>query len=100
MCAAFAGTAVPVFDVNSVLVALETTGAFAALSAPLRVAIAEGARTRRFGNKQILFRANAEANALYVIIAGNVRVSRERAGQSALLHTETAGGILGEIPLF
>jgi CRP/FNR family transcriptional regulator len=53
-----------------------------------------------YARNQALFRAGDAGNALYVIVAGRVRVSRESAGHVELLHGEQAGGVLGVIPVF
>jgi CRP/FNR family transcriptional regulator len=54
----------------------------------------------RFVAKQTVFRAGDTADALYVVLDGQIRVSRETQHHVELLHTETAGGLLGEIPVF
>jgi CRP/FNR family transcriptional regulator len=54
----------------------------------------------RFRPKQALFRAGGPADALYFILSGRVRVSREMADHVELLHSESAGGVLAEIPVF
>lgn len=53
-----------------------------------------------FARNRALFRAGDPGDALYYIVAGRVRVSRESAGHVELLHGEQAGGILGAIPVF
>lgn len=55
---------------------------------------------RRYRARQVLFRAGDPADGLYVVIAGRVRVARETEDRVVLLHHETAGGVLGEIPAF
>jgi len=54
----------------------------------------------RFRAKQALFRAGVQADALYFIVSGRVRVSRETPDHVELLHIEGAGGVLAEIPVF
>lgn len=54
----------------------------------------------RFRPKQALFRAGLPADALYFVVSGRVRVSRETADRVELLHSEGAGGVLAEIPVF
>jgi CRP-like cAMP-binding protein len=53
-----------------------------------------------YATNQALFRAGDDGTALYVIVSGRVRVSRESAGHVELLHGEQAGGVLGIIPVF
>ena len=62
--------------------------------------IAASAESRRFSPGAILYRAGDAADGLYVILAGRVRVARETRDRIELLHTETVGGVLGEIPVF
>ena len=54
----------------------------------------------RFRPKQALFRAGRPADALYFIVSGRVRVSRETLDHVELLHSEGSGGVLAEIPVF
>ena len=58
------------------------------------------ATPRRFAARAVLYRAGDQASALYLILAGRVRVARERGQGDRVLHFEGAGGVLGEIPLF
>jgi CRP/FNR family transcriptional regulator len=55
---------------------------------------------RSYAKGATLYRAGDAADGLYVIVAGRVRVSRETTTRVELLHTESAGGVLGEIPVF
>lgn len=48
----------------------------------------------------MLFRAGTPADALYFIMSGRVRVSRETQERTELLHNEGPGGVLAEIPVF
>src|SRR5258708_24543365 len=48
----------------------------------------------------VLYREGDVASGLYIILAGKVRVSRDFKSRSQILHTEGAGGVLGEIPVF
>jgi CRP/FNR family transcriptional regulator len=54
----------------------------------------------RLGAKKIVFRAGDVADGLYAVLNGRIRVSRETPNHVELLHTEAAGGLLGEIPVF
>jgi len=62
--------------------------------------IAKVAIERRYARNAVLYRAGAAADGLYCILAGRVRVARVTADRVELLHTEAAGGVLGEIPVF
>ena len=55
---------------------------------------------RRYRRDQILYRTGAAADGLYVLLSGRVRVFRETVGRAQMLHSETSGGVLGEIPVF
>jgi len=62
--------------------------------------IAQVAVERRYAVNAVLYRAGMEADGLYCILAGRVRVARVTANRVELLHTESTGGVLGEIPVF
>lgn len=55
---------------------------------------------RRYPPGAVLYHAGERAGGLFIILAGRVRVARETNARSELLHVETAGGVLGEIPVF
>jgi CRP-like cAMP-binding protein len=61
--------------------------------------IAALAGERRYAANRVLYRAGDEADGLYFVLAGRVRVSREAGARARTLHYETAGGVLGEIPV-
>jgi len=66
-------------------------------------AVAELARAsslRSYRTKAVLYRAGDVAAGLYLVLSGRVIVRRETASRSEMLHTERAGGVLGEIPVF
>ncbi len=48
----------------------------------------------------VIFRAGSAPRGWYVVIRGGVRVLRIRGGRTHVVHTESAGGTLGEVPLF
>jgi CRP-like cAMP-binding protein len=70
------------------------------LSDSARARVLAAATPCRFRGNQSLFRSGEPANALFFLISGRVRVSRETARHIELLHTEQSGGVLGEIPMF
>lgn len=73
---------------------------FASLPADVRGQIRAMATTRSVARGHTLFRAGDEADGLYVVLSGRIRVSRETHGRVGMLHVEEAGGVLGEIPVF
>jgi CRP-like cAMP-binding protein len=62
--------------------------------------ILSSAPRRRFRRGETLWVAGAEARGLVVVLAGRVRVVRAPAGRQYGVHTEEAGGTLGEVPFF
>jgi len=62
--------------------------------------IALAATPRSYARKDLLFRAGDAADGLYFVLSGKVLVVRATLARTELLHTESAGGILGEIPVF
>ena len=71
-----------------------------ALPGPTVERIAAMVVRRRYAKGGILYRAGDAADGLYIVLVGRVRVSREASAHPELLHVETAGGVLGEIPVF
>lgn len=74
--------------------------AFRGLSAAAREQVIRAAIYRRYRAKQTLYHAGDAADGLYVVLSGKVLVVRETATHAEMLHTESAGGVLGEIPVF
>lgn len=62
--------------------------------------IAQASSVRAFRPKQILFRAGDAADGLYLVLSGRVLVLRATGARQQVLHSESAGGVLGEIPVF
>lgn len=62
--------------------------------------LAQASSLRSYEPKAVLYRAGDLADGLYVVMAGHVVVRRETVARSEMLHTERAGGVLGEIPVF
>ena len=73
---------------------------FATLAGPARAAIASHATERVFAADEMLFSAGSPSKGLYVVLEGKVRVVRTGDGRQHVVHTESAGGTLGEVPLF
>ena len=70
------------------------------LSPTARNAVLRSAVERTYAPKETLFRAGDAARGLFVVLEGRVRVVRGRGARSQVVHTETVGGTLGEVPLF
>jgi CRP/FNR family transcriptional regulator, dissimilatory nitrate respiration regulator len=62
--------------------------------------VARAAIERRYGAKRVLYRSGDAADGLYIVLSGKVLVVRETSRDTQMLHTETTGGVLGEIPIF
>jgi CRP/FNR family transcriptional regulator len=70
------------------------------LPTPIRDALARKAIERRYPKGARIFRAADVPRGLFVILDGRVRVVREDGRRRHLVHEETVGGTLGEVPLF
>jgi len=55
---------------------------------------------RRYARGATLYRSGDAADGLYIVLSGRVHVARESATRRTLLHVESVGGVLGEIPVF
>jgi CRP/FNR family cyclic AMP-dependent transcriptional regulator len=73
---------------------------FEGLSHAALEALARGARVRGYRAGQPLWVAGAAAQALHVILSGEVRVVVLREGRRCTLHSESAGATLGDVPFF
>lgn len=81
--------------------ALRRAALFAALNPTELGALAEKAVERRLSRGEVLFVAGEEARGVYVIVEGSVRAFRESLeGREQVIHTETAGTTIGEVPVF
>lgn len=78
---------------------LDRVPALAALPAPARHELAWRGTSLAFSRGQFLFHAGAAPRGLFLILEGRVRVVNERNGRKHLVHEETAGATLGEVPL-
>ena len=63
-------------------------------------AIAAHATECSFAKDQVLYNAGTPSKGLYVVLEGRVRVVRAGDRRQHVVHTESAGGTLGEVPLF
>ena len=73
---------------------------FEAAPASAVAAIAAHATECSFAKDQVLYNAGTPSKGLYVVLEGKVRVVRAGDGRQHVVHTESAGGTLGEVPLF
>jgi len=73
---------------------------FATTSPGALAAIAMHAVERTFASDETLFSAGSPSRGLFVVLEGTVRVVRAGDGRQHVVHTETVGGTLGEVPLF
>lgn len=78
---------------------LATVPAFAALPAPARAALAHRGVLLSFARGEYLFHAGDAPRGLFLVLDGRVRVINERDGRRHLVHEDTAGATLGEVPL-
>jgi len=64
------------------------------------VQIARASTARTYARRELLYRADDAADGLYFVLSGKVLVVRATPLCTEMLHTESPGGILGEIPVF
>lgn len=78
---------------------LAKTPAFASLPGQAQAALAARGILLSFSKGQFLFHAGDAPRGLFLILEGRVRVINERDGRRHLVHEDTAGATLGEVPL-
>ena len=79
---------------------LRATPFFAAFHDAAVKVMADQAVERRYEAGDTLFRAGDDAAGLIVVLNGKVRVVRQVGARAQVVHVETAGGTLGEVPVF
>lgn len=79
---------------------LARIGLFEGLNAAAVRLLRECAVERRHSPGTVLWRQGEQPLGLFVVLDGEVRVFRDGDGRRRVVHSETAGGTLGEIPLF
>lgn len=72
----------------------------AGLNAAAKRELAARAVLCRFAPGATLWRAGTSPRGLFLVVEGQVRVTRSTAGRRHVVHVEEAGGTLGEVPLF
>ena len=73
---------------------------FAEESRQVVSALARRGIEARFAPNEVMFLAGSEPRGWYVVLEGTVRVVRGSGSRQHVVHTETVGGTLGEVPLF
>jgi len=73
--------------------------ALAALPASARAALARRGILLSFRRGEFLFHAGDAPRGLFLVLEGRVRVINERDGRRHLVHEDSAGATLGEVPL-
>ena len=73
---------------------------FADLPDSVVVALAARALDVSFDTDAVIFIAGSAPRGWYVVLHGKVRVVRGRGARQHVIHTEIAGGTMGEVPLF
>lgn len=73
---------------------------FRGVPADAVAALAAIANERRFTTGDVIFRTGEKPRGWYVVLEGRVRVVRRGRSRQHVVHTERAGGTLGEVPLF
>jgi CRP-like cAMP-binding protein len=73
---------------------------FAEESRAVASALARRGIEARFAPNEVMFLAGSAPRGWYVVLEGKVRVVRGSGSRQHVVHTETAGGTLGEVPLF
>jgi CRP/FNR family transcriptional regulator len=79
---------------------LQSIPFFAAFPRAALQVMADRAVERRFVTGETLFHAGDAPGGLMVVLDGRVRVVRQAGGRAQVVHVETVGGTLGEVPLF
>src|SRR5213594_334274 len=95
-------TAMPMTKVTSdVATGLAAIPYLASLSARERSDLARRCRVRAFGKGALVFSEGQAATGVWVVLAGRVRLVRSSPrGREQVLHTESVGAALAEVPLF
>lgn len=73
---------------------------FAGLSAAALHVLERTAVVREFAPGAVLWRAGSTPRAVHIVLEGEVRVHQGSAERVRVLHTEKAGGTLGDVALF
>lgn len=71
-----------------------------ALPERTRRLLLEGGIERSFATDEVIYTAGSDAGRMYLVLEGRVRLLRERDGNAIVIHEETTGGCIGEVPLF
>jgi CRP-like cAMP-binding protein len=79
---------------------LDSVPLFQGLAPAARRELAARGVMRDFAADEALWAVGGEPRGVFVVIEGRVRVVASRGGRTHVLHVETGGGTLGEVPFF
>lgn len=79
---------------------LASLAAFRDVPAEVVATLAPRAIPARYSSGAVLFLAGSKPRGWYIVLEGRVRVVRGSGARQHVIHTESAGGTLGEVPLF
>jgi CRP-like cAMP-binding protein len=70
------------------------------MPADVRRALFSRAFERAYAADEVIYLAGTPAQSIYLVSDGRVRLVRGQNGRTIHIHDESAGGVLGEVPLF
>jgi CRP/FNR family transcriptional regulator len=79
---------------------LDRLALFRGLDPEAKRVLAAGATLRTLAPGTVLWRAGGRPRGLFVVLEGEVRVTRGSGGRQHVVHTEQVGGTLGDVALF
>jgi CRP-like cAMP-binding protein len=79
---------------------LEKLEPFAGVPRAVVATLASRGTIVRYPAERVIFTEGSAPRGWYVVIEGNVRVVRGRGSRQHVVHTESAGGTMAEVPLF
>lgn len=83
------------------IAALQRTALFGCLTEEQLTDIAQCTAELHFKKGEVLFLAGEQARGLFVVLSGKFRVFQHNAaGREVVTHIDTAGAVVGEIPVF
>ncbi len=85
---------------NGQAIGLAELSPFAGLTDAARACVLAAGEQRRYAPGQFLWREGGQANGLFAILEGRVRMLRVHHGRPYVVHHEDAGSTVGELPLF
>ena len=80
---------------------LQRTALFGCLTEEELADVAQRAVELHFRKGEVLFLSGEQARGLFVVLSGKIRVfQHSAAGREVVTHVDTAGAVIGEIPVF